>query len=335
MKIGIIGVGAIAQVAHIPTWNEYEDVQLAVFDINHHKATRVAEKFGVSQVYGNIDDMFKDDEIVAVDICTPTDSHCEIVSAALLAGKHVLVEKPIALNYTETLEIIKIARKKKKRLMVATNVRFREDAKILRTFIQQGELGDVFYCKAGWLRQRGGLISHNHWFARPEISGGGVFIDLGVQVLDLSLWLLGEPQVLSVSASAFNEVSNFPVEDSAAVFIRLANNATLTIEVSWTLLSDKDFFYTNLFGKHGGALLNPLRVHKEFHGNLVNLTPLQEKSEKNLYKRSYENEILHFKNSIIDDQVEILSYDAILERMRVVDAVYKSAATGREVILSE
>jgi predicted dehydrogenase len=143
---------------------------------------------------------------------------------------------------------------------------------------------------------------------------------------------MGEPKAGSVKASIYSN-GGLAVEDSAAVFVQLDNGATLTIEVSWTLLMNNDFFYTNLFGKNGGALLNPLRIHKELHGNLVNVTPVKEETLENLYKKSYENEIRHFIAALNDKTVPITSEEDNLERMRIVDAVYESAKTCREIVL--
>jgi predicted dehydrogenase len=333
LKIAIIGTGAIAQIAHIPIWKKISEVELvAVCDSNKNKAQWIAEKFNIRQVYDDVDELLKIDDIEAVDICTPTQSHMSIALAALDSGKHVLVEKPMARNYEEAKRIVDSAKKCKKKLMVAMNVRFRQDAMILNTFTQNGELGEIFYTKTGWLRQKESMINRP-WIAEKEISGGGVFMDLGIQMLDVGLWLMGNQKAESVKATTYNKITRLKVEDSAAAFIRLKNGATLTVEVSWTLLSEKDFFYTNLFGTKGGALLNPLRVHKELHGNLVNVTPSKEESSINLYKKSYENELRHFVNCLRNGSELSSSGEENLERMRIVDAVYESAKTGREVRL--
>lgn len=332
-RIGVIGAGAIAQVTHIPIWNKLEDVEIiAVCDKNKNKAQWVAEKYDIRHAVTDAEQLLEIEEIQAVDICTPTHSHVELCTAALSSGKHVLVEKPMARNYEEAKEMADCANEYGMKLMVGMNVRFRQDAIVLKKFTQNGEIGKIFYAKTGWLRRRESLV-HRTWFADKEISGGGVFMDLGIQMLDVGLWLMGNGRAESVMASTYNTISTLPVEDSAAVFVRLDNGATLTIEVSWTLLMDRDFFYTNLFGDHGGALLNPLRIHKELHGNLVNVTPAKEETPQNLYKKSYENELRYFIDSLRDETVLVTSPEENLERMRIVDAVYESAKSGREVIL--
>lgn len=333
LSIGVIGTGAIAQVTHIPLWKKISEVELlAVCDINKTKAQWVADRFKIPHVFDDMDDLFKMEQIEAVDICTPTQSHMPIAISALSSGKHVLVEKPMARNYEESKKMVSFANKYDRKLMVAMNVRFRQDATTLNSFTQGGELGEIFYIKAGWLR-RGEKLVNRTWFVEKEISGGGVFMDLGIQMLDVGLWLMGNLKAESVKATTYNKITQLKVEDSAAAFIQLINGATLTVEVSWTLLSEEDFFYTNLFGTRGTAFLNPLRIHKELHGNLVNVTPTKEESPKNLYKKSYQNELLHFVNCLMKEKPLTSSGEENLERMRIVDAIYESAKSGHEVKL--
>jgi predicted dehydrogenase len=333
VKIAIVGMGAQAQITHIPLWKSMENVEIvAVCDAVKKKAQWVADKFKIKHSFGDIDDLLKIEEIQAVDICTPTQSHLPLTLSALSADKHVLVEKPMARNYDESQKMVEWAKKQQRLLMVAMNVRFRPDALTLNSFTQNGELGEIFYAKTGWLQRKEKLV-HRTWFAEKEIAGGGVFMDLGIQMLDVGLWLMGNRKAESVTAAIYNKVAQLDVEDSAAAFIRLENNCTLTVEVSWTLLSENDFFYTNIFGTHGAALLNPLRIHKELHGNLVNVTPAKSESVTNLYKKSYENEMRHFIDCIIHKSELISGGEENLERMRIVDAVYQSAKIGREIKL--
>lgn len=333
IRIAIIGAGVMAQVTHIPIWKSIRDVEIvAVCDKVKKKAQWIADKFKIKDHCADIEDLLKIDGIDAVDICTPTYTHMPLSVAALSAGKHVLVEKPMARDYEEAKKMVDAAKKYKRMLMVAMNVRFRPDAIILKTFTQKGELGEIFYSKTGWLQRKEKLV-HRTWLAEKEMAGGGVFMDLGIQMLDVGLWLMGNQKAESVKATTYNKITQLDVEDSAAAFIRLESGATLTVEVSWTLLFEKDFFYTNIFGTHGAALLNPLRIHKELHDNLVNVTPSKAESTTNLYKKSYENEINHFVESLRKGEEVISSGQENLERMRIVDAVYQSAKTGREVKL--
>jgi predicted dehydrogenase len=123
------------------------------------------------------------------------------------------------------------------------------------------------------------------------------------------------------------------VEDSATAFIRLEDGGTLTLEVTWGLLMEKDFAYLNLFGSGGAALLNPLRLHKGMHGSLVNVTPAIE-SSRNQYKQAIEAEIAHFCDALRKGQSPQGSGDELLPVMEMIDAIYRSAAQGKEVRLA-
>jgi predicted dehydrogenase len=331
VRLAVIGAGAISQVAHIPSWKKLPDVELvAVCDTVKARAKAVAEKYKIPRYFTNDDEVFKQDDIDAVDICVPTNLHLPVALAALSAGKHVLVEKPMARNVEESEKMLEAARRYQRKLMVAMNVRFRRDAVNLKSFVDGGDLGEVFYLKCGWLRRQESW-SGQSWLFQKKYSGGGVLMDLGIQMLDLSLWLLGNKKAKSVKAMTYNRVSKLEVEDAAIAFIHLDDGTTLTLEVSWTLLTEDDLLYANLFGSRGGALLNPLRVMKEMHGNLVNLTPAREETTTNIYKRSYENELRHFVKCLREDIHMFSSGEESLERMRIIQKIYESAASGREV----
>lgn len=333
IRLAVIGAGAIAQVAHIPIWKKSTDVELvAVCDTVKARAKAVAEKFKIPRYYTNDDDVLKLDDIHAVDICVPTNVHMPVAIAALSAGKHVLVEKPMARNVEESERMLEAARRYERKLMVAMNVRFRRDVVNLKSFVDGGELGEVFYVKSGWLRRQEKWTEHS-WLFQKKYSGGGVLMDLGIQMLDLALWLLGNRKAKSVKATTYNRVARLEVEDAAVAFIHFADGTTLTLEVSWTLLTEDDFLYTNLFGTRGGALLNPLRVMKEMHGSLVNLTPAHEEKPTNTYKRSYENELRHFVKCLREDIHMFSSGEESIERMRIIEKMYQSAATGKEVLV--
>jgi len=331
LRVGLVGVGAAAQVSHIPALKRTEGVELvALCDRDPEKANRVAQKFQIPLATGRLDDLLADDLIDAVDICTPNFLHAPMATAALEAGKHVMCERPLARSAEEAAAMVKAARKADCVLMCAVQHRFRADAQLLRTFVEKGDLGEIFLAKAGWLRQRTEWDS-DEWRRQKRESGGGVVLDLGFQMLDLSLWVLGSPKVQSVTASVHRSKKG-EVEDSATAFLRLEGGATLTLELTWGLLMEKDFAYLNLFGSAGAALLNPFRLHKGMHGSLVNVTPAMDTS-RNQYKQSIEAQIVHFAESLRKGQKPMGSAEEILPVMELMDAVYRSAEQGKEVKL--
>lgn len=331
IRVAVVGVGAIAQVSHIPALRRLSGVELVgLVDPDEEKAQRVAQRFGVPRVSDVVEPLLEDEAIDAVVVCTPNHLHAPISIAALEAGKHVLCERPMAKNGTEAERMAQAARKEKRILMCAMNHRFRADSELLKRFVENKELGPVFFAKAGWLRQTTDWRAEA-WRVTKRESGGGVFMDLGVQMLDLALWILGGPRVEAVSASAHRR-GKTEVEDSLIALLRLAGGAALTLEVSWGLLMERDFAYCNFFGESGAALWNPLRIHKAMHGNLVNVTPAVD-SPRSVYKQSIESELAHFVECVRKGVDPIASGDEMVELMQVGDAIYRAAESGREVRL--
>jgi predicted dehydrogenase len=335
IKVALVGCGNIGQVVHLPILQRMPDVEVvAIVDTDKRMAQAVAERAGVANYFKSIDELFKSgvgDEVAAVDICSPTDSHREAAIAALQSGKDILIEKPIARTAKEAKDIVDCGHKYGQKVMVGMNNRFRPDTMILKSFIENEELGKLFFIKSGWLKQQS---STSAWQSQKERSGGGVFLDLGIVMLDMALWLLNYPAVLSVSATTYHQKTK-AVEDSAALFARLANDVTLTLEVSWTFHRDADFFYCNVFGDEGSAFINPLKVFKRVQGNLVNLTPAKPQTPVSLYKRSYENELRHWINAVKGVVPLMSTGDEAALRMNVVEAIYQSAAKKKEITLGK
>jgi len=332
LGVALVGVGAAAQINHLPVLKRTDGVELvALVDRDPEKAARVAQKFGIPHSFGRIEQMLERDDIDAVDLCTPNYLHAPMAIASLESGKHVLCERPLARSAAEAAAMVKAAKRADRVLMSALQHRFRADAQLLRTFVSKGELGEINYAKAGWLRRRTEWDS-DEWRQQKRESGGGVVLDLGFQMLDLSLWTLGSPRVVSVTASV-HRAKKGEVEDTATAFLRLESGATLSLELTWGLLMEKDFAYLNLFGSGGAALLNPFRLHKGMHGTLVNVTPDLDNA-RDQYKQSMEAQITHFVESLRKGARPIGAAEEILPVMETLDAVYRSAEQGKEVRLA-
>lgn len=331
-RFGLIGAGAIAQVNHLPALARMKDVEIvAVCDDDLEKARVVAQRFKIPHVLSDYEKLLRLPEVEAVIISTPNHLHAPMSLAALDYGKHVLCEKPPARTAAEAEMMAEAAKRSGKTLMYAMNNRFRAEAQLLRRFIERRELGDIFYAKTGWLRyrtERGGP----EWYTNKRSAGGGVLMDLGVQMLDLSLWLLGNPKVVSVTATKYVRDPRQDVEDTLAAMLLLESGASLMLEVSWALLLEKNFAYLNVYGTEGAALLHPFRIHKEVSGRLKDVTPSLD-GGKNLYKQSYEAELDHFLRCITHGERPQAAPEEGLLVMRVIDAIYQSAEARREVRL--
>jgi predicted dehydrogenase len=328
IKISIVGLGGITQITHLPVLSKMEGVEIvSVCDIDKAKARNIANKYNIKHFSNNLEELLKTVEADLLIVASPTHVHRDNAITGLENGLHVLVEKPLARNYNEAKEIVEAAKKAKKNVMVGMNTRFRPDIMMQESFLSANEIGEIFYIKAGFLKKRSTI---EKWIESKEQSGGGVFLDLGVVLLDIALWVLKFPKIKSVSAvNFFHTFKN--VEDSSFVMLRFENNATVTLETSWTLHRENDLFYFNVYGKEGSSSINPLRIYKKIQGTLVNITPIKIETPSNIFKRSYEYELQYFLQNIRNSETILSNGEEAMQRMQIVDAVYKSAKLGREV----
>jgi predicted dehydrogenase len=327
-KIGIIGLGGIAQLVHLPNFTKMSNVIVtSVSEINKNRLNTIADKFNIPERYVDYKELLEKSDIDAVIIATPTSTHREVAIACLKAKKDILVEKPLARTYAEAKPIVDAAKKNKKKIMVGMNLRFRPDAMILRSILNSGELGDPFYIKCTWVRRQS---STEKWFTQKVESGGGVIIDLGISLLDLSLWLLDYPPVESVSTQCFYQnIKN--VEDTAISFLRCKGSPAISIENSWSMQVEKDIFNLIVYGTKGTASLNPFRVYKKLEEQFIDLTPSQTESALSAFKKSYQNELKSFIGAVRGLNPIVSSGDEALSRMKVVDAMYQSAKQKTEI----
>ncbi len=327
-NIAIVGVGTIAQTAHLPILTKLHDADVvAVCDVELSKAKFVAERYGIRRYYDSVEEMIKHEELNGAIVSTPTNMHKAAAIPLLESGVDVLIEKPLAHKLKDAETITAVAASTKRKLMVGMNNRFRPDVMVLKSFVEAGELGKIFYTKAGWLRRTN---LDTPWMKKREHAGGGVFLDLGIVMLDLALWMMSYPDPLEVSATMFKH-STKEVEDTAIAFLKMKNGSVLSIEVSWSFQSGEDFFYCDSFGSLGSAKINPFRILKTMHENVVNVTPHKMETPQNQMRKSYENELKHFVAAVRGLHPNVSTGVEAVHRMRIVDAIYRSASKGKEV----
>jgi len=329
VRVAVLGAGAIAQVVHIPILSRMRGVEVvAVSDKEPRTAKTIAERFGIAGGARATEEVLADASVDAVVVCTPSHRHEDNVRDALRAGKFVLCEKPLALT-ADGVQRILDEPAARDRLCVAMNQRFRPDAMALRSFVQSGELGHVFYLKTGWLNrmQRRG----RSWRESKEAAGGGAFMDLGVQMLDLAMWILGYPKALRVSAQ-MHRAQGSEVEDAAALLLRLEGDRVINLEVSWNLLSTKDRQFLHVLASSGSGSLAPLAVFREMPGGLTEVTPQLPPGRENLFTASYRNELQNFVEVVRGERRPEPAAEH-LQLLRLVEAAYRSAEERREVEL--
>jgi predicted dehydrogenase len=325
--IAVVGAGEIAQVYHLPLLNSIPNVKIiALYDINQSKAKIIAEKYDIPYVPSSLEELLSTDFVDAVDICTSTDAHYETAMKSIEAGKSIFIEKPIARNAEEAGKIADHAKKHGVKVMVGMNQRFRRDAIMLKNFISHGELGNLYYIKAGWNQRSRG----QSWVSQKDISGGGVLIDLGLSIIDSLLWFCDFTKVKSVMASTYNHITK-TVEDIAVATLRFDNGIVATLEVSWALFESNTTFYCNVLGNKGKAKINPIQLFKSdgYMYKPVSTAIAQNRAE--IHKKSFEAELKHFVNVVADYSTIISSAEEAHRVMHIAEKIYESAALGKEI----
>ncbi|WEK55142.1 MAG: Gfo/Idh/MocA family oxidoreductase [Candidatus Cohnella colombiensis] len=343
LKVGIIGTGNICKHAHLPGWLSHKEVELVAFcDAFVASAEAMAKDFPGAKVYEDYKQLLADPAIDIVGISTPNLYHSEIAIAALKQGKHVFCEKPDAVNPDEAQKMADEAKKSGKLLMTMRNNRFSEEAQYVKLLQEQGRLGDLYMGRCGWIRRRG-IPGRGGWFTTKELSGGGPLIDLGVHMIDLALWLSGNPKPVSVTGTTYRKFADrpdasgnmpqgtFDVEDLAAGFIRFDNGASLQIEFSWASNVAQEQKFLEWRGTEGGfSLVNDqLKLFTEDAGVLVDQTPHFNDSKVPQHTAN----IHHFVECVLGREVPTITPEHGVDMIRILSAIYKSAETGREVIL--
>lgn len=347
VKIGLIGAGSISE-SHLIAYKANPKVELvAVCDLNEERARDKAERYNIPNVYTDYKELLANKDVDAVSVCTWNNSHAEISIAALRAGKNVLSEKPLCKTVDEALQVEQAVKETGKFLQVGYVRRHASNIAVLKKFIDAGDLGDIYFAKASLIRRLG---NPGGWFADKERSGGGPLIDIGVHVIDLCWYLMGRPKVKSVSGNTYNKLGNRShiehydfykaadydaslntVEDMANALIRFENGASIMVDVSFSLHAKNESTVINIYGDKGGAEIEPkLSIATERHNTIINIDP-QITSPGFDFQGAFYNETSHFvdcclgvieTNSPVEDGVEMI---------KILNAVYQSAAEGREI----
>ncbi len=332
VRIGVVGTGAIAQVAHLSVLPKLDGATLvAVCDIDLPKAQSLASRIGVKDVYDDIEDLIKYSRPDALAICTPNHLHEVHTLTALSAGVHVLCERPLALSAAGVRKVAAAQQRSGRAVVVGMNHRFRRDVQGLRGFLRSGELGQLHAMRAGWFTFRPSRQALG-WRRRRDQSGGGVLLDLGLPLVDLALWLADGPTPKSVSAAVSPEPTASAVEDAGCALIRCERGLSIFADVSWHHVGDKERFWFELMGGGGSAALSPLRVFKEMHGAAMNVASSGASGSENPFNASYRAEWAHFL-AVARANIEMPTLDDQVLLHQIFEAIQQSAREGREVAL--
>jgi predicted dehydrogenase len=340
LRMGVVGLGMGR--AHIRGYQTHPQADMvAICDIDPKRLEAAATELAIPQRYAKIDEMFRCAELDAVSIAVPNKYHAPLTVAALQAGLHVLCEKPMAMSAREAERMNAAARKAKKNLMINFSFRFTDASYALKRQVEAGVVGDIYFGRSVWHRRRG-IPGLGGWFCDKELSGGGPLIDLGVHRLDLALWLMGYPEPVSVSGSTYNVIARdrarkerrkYTVEDLACGLVKFANGATLILEASWALnIGEREQMVTQLCGTRGGM------VHRNVSGGYEFVGEIYTEEGGDLFTKTLDSRTAptpssyhEFVNSILEKRAPLATGEQGLKVMKVLDGIYRSAATGREV----
>lgn len=347
IKVGMIGAGQIASFNCEAIQAHRQAEVVAIADPSLERAKALQEKYALPHAYESATEMMADADIDAVSIAVPNAFHASYAIAALQAGKHVMLDKPFALNMAEALSVAEAAKTSRKIFTVAMNMRFREDPQRAKVLIDQNLIGHPYHAKAYWFR-RSGIPKLGTWFGQKKLSGGGVLLDIGVHLLDLALYLMNnfEPEAVSgVAHHTFGHrglgeggwgLSNrsegvFDVEDFATALIRLKGGATVTLEVAWAIhQQDVNRHNVEIFGSEAGV--NAFDVHLCRFGSEPGSYEVTV-PEKTDLPYPHQNRFINWIDAILGEAELVCTLDQALAVQKILDAVYASAAGGGEIRL--
>jgi len=349
IRVGIIGTGNIGNV-HLQEFAKLPDecVVTTITDLKTDLAHSRAKTYNIANVASSAEELINSKDIDAVVIGIPNQFHAKYAVMALEAGKHVLLEKPMAINATEARDIMRAKQKSDKVLMVSHQQRWEAVPMQILEQVARGELGNIYSAKAGWYRRKG-IPGWGTWFTRMDQSGGGPLIDIGVHMLDLALYMMGNPKPVSVFGTTYAEFGPrrkgigtwgtpdwngvYDVEDLATALIRMEDGSTLTLEVSWAVHMDTDNEpFIHLMGSEGGASLrgnSGKLLTEKFDQPMETLlsTPANDEGCRVRLTR-------HFLDCVRTGKQPISPALSGFTNNLVLDAIYESSRTGHEVIIN-
>lgn len=343
-RYALLGCGGCGMYKHLAAYAMFPDeVELTgVYDSNRANAEKAAREFNVTRIYATVEEALADKTTDIVSVATPNAFHAPYTIAALKAGKHVHVEKPVALNAEEARAIVAAKNASGRFVMVGLNNRFTNSSRFAKAYVDGGHLGEIYHARCGWRRRRG-IPGWGGWFTTKALSGGGPMIDLGVHMFDLTLYLMGYPAPVSVLATAENKfiqadpkLTGIDVEDFAAGFATFDTGASVAFEFSWASNIEQEVVYFELLGTQGGMRCSmkdfsrpEFTIFSEQCGVLTDMTPQVHNSSG-----WGENETRHFLECLRAKQPPSATPEEACTMMQIIDAIYASAQQRQPVALA-
>ena len=342
-NVAVLGAGAIG-VDHITSFQQHPAVRVvALAETSTERGRAAADTFGIPELVSDYKLLLKRADIDIFSIALPNYLHASVGLAALRAGKHVMIDKPIATNARDAARLACEARMRKRLLMVGQSNRFAPEVQTARQLVTAGVLGDIYHAKTAWTR-RSGIPRIGSWFTQRRFAGGGCTYDIGVHALDRCLFLLGEFDAVAVSGQTYalfgphgqgngrwgkSEIDPrqpFDVDDMSVALIKLRSGRTVLLEASWAAhLPVPEFNGTQLFGTKGGLLLPPVQLLRQSKSgyNCETIAPLPPLVNV--------NRMVHFVDCLLHRAEPFVKPEESVAVQKILDAIYASAKSGREV----
>lgn len=344
-NVAVIGAGAIGH-HHIVSFKEHPAARVtALAEVSPERGREAADTHNIPELVTDYKLLLARKDIDVVSIALPNYLHAPVALAALKAGKHVMLDKPMATNARDAAKLVAAAKQKKVLLMVGQNARFTPEVQTAKQLVTKGVLGEVYHAKTAWTR-RTGIPRIGSWFTQTKYAGGGCTYDIGVHALDRCLFLMGEFEAAAVSGQTYSKFGTrglgnagwgkseidpakpFDVDDLSMALIKLKSGRTVLLEASWAAhQADPDYNGTQLFGTDAGLLLPPLKLFRPGpNGYVTELVDVR----TNLVNP---NRMGHFIDCLLGKAKPYVKPEESLGVQKILDAIYVSARTGREVRL--
>lgn len=348
--IAVIGCGRIANSSHLPALSQMDNVRVKyVCDIIKEKAEKAKEDFPFAEnAITDYKIALADDEVDAVFVLTPNYKHYEITMAALRAGKHVMCEKPVTVNYKLSCEMAEEAEKQGKILNIGVCNRYHKSVEMIEELNRQGRFGNIYhiYCSFRRFRSIPGLGGA---FTTKKESGGGVLIDWGIHFMDLILYILGNAKIKNVTCDAYSEMAKDmkkykytgmwaedtsdiengtnDVDDLITGYIR-TDKASISFNGAWAQNINHDEMFIDFMGDKAGVRLNYGGKFEIYDGETLE-TIAPDYDIPNMYLC----EDIAFIDSVTTGEKNKNNIENVLESMKLLNSLYDSAETGKEVEL--
>ena len=348
----------IANAAHLPAWKDLGDEVevVGVSDIRKEAAEDTAKRFGVPRAYTDPQKMLDEVQPDIVSVCTPNVYHKQWTIASLKVGAHVFCEKPLAVSHADAVDMYATAERLGKMLYIAQTTRFFNEYIAAKDLVSTGALGEIYYAEINAIRRRG--IPKWGYFHMKKDNAGGPVYDLGVHTIDSLIWLTGNPKVKSVNGMTYLKLGNkdeglftsvsesgapigafvprpynyreFDVEDFATGYIRFHNDMTVLFKTSWAVNMSEDFS-VRIVGTNASIQLPPLKMLNNFSRYQVDVVPRVPKDRDVIFFGHYGATVNMLK--ALRGEVEVVvKKEEVLNVIRTIEALYKSAEVGHEIV---